>query len=375
MTGLHLGHCPIRGNTKIKWGQKPLPKSYKTVADYFKTAGYATAAIGKWGLGNRDNEGAPRKHGFDSFAGYYCQYAAQHYYPGDIWLDGKPHKLGEAGTMAGYSHYFFTREAVDFISEHKKGPFFLYLAYTIPHAPLVIPKDEPCYKMYKGQHWPEKMKIHAGMISLLDKDVGKILDLLKKLGISKRTLVLFTSDNGAHKEGGAEPAFFKSCGPLRGIKRDMYEGGVRVPFIAYWPGVVKPGVSDVVLTHWDFLPTACELSGLKPPKGIDGVSYVSLLKGVNVKRTYHDCVYFELHRPDRRGLRKGDWVIVQQKVAGNEADSGVFELFNLKKDLGERKNLASKYPEKLQEMKTLLIKSRSPNKAFKFQWERGGRRK
>ena len=372
MTGLHVGHCPIRGNKNVKWGQKPLPKSYKTVAKYLKDAGYSTAAVGKWGLGSPDNEGDPQKRGFDMFAGFYCQCNAHEYYPGQVWVNAKPHKLGKRGTMEGYTHYFFTKEAMDFIKKHKKGPFFLYLAYTIPHSKLEIPKDEPCYKMYQNRDWPENMKIHAGMITLLDKDVGRILNLLGNLKIARNTLVIFTSDNGAHKEGGADPKFFNSSGPLRGIKRDMYEGGVRVPFIAYWPGVIKPGrVSDKVFAHWDFLPTACELAGIAPPSGIDGISYVPFLKGDGGgQKKFHDYVYFELHRPDRRGLRKGDWVILQQKVASAASpDDATLFLYNLKDDLGEKKNLARKYPEKFQEMKTLLLKARSKCRAFRFKGE------
>lgn len=186
------------------------------------------------------------------------------------------------------------------------------------------------------------------MITLMDKDIGGIMDYLKELGIAKNTLVIFTSDNGPHREGGAKPEFFKDSGPLRGIKRSMYEGGVRVPFIAWWPGVIQPGqTSDHIGAHWDLMPTACELAGVAPPKDTDGISYVPLLKGDTQNQKKHKYVYFELNRPNKRGLRMGEWVALQEMVTRADPDEDKIQLYNLKEDLAQKKDLAERYPEKI----------------------------
>ncbi|TWU34096.1 Arylsulfatase precursor [Novipirellula aureliae] len=373
MTGHHVGHTFIRGNHEIRSeipqenGQLPIPDATITVAEKMKEAGYVTALVGKWGLGFPGSEGDPMKQGFDFFAGYNCQRHAHNYYPGWVWRNKEVIELGAKGTAEGYSHYFLTREARSFISENRDKPFFLYLAYTIPHSHLEIPADEPCYTMYQDKNWPQPQKIHAGMISLMDKDVGGIMDLLKELGIDKRTLVVFTSDNGPHQEGGAKPSFFQDSGPLRGIKRDMYEGGVRVPFVAWWPGVIEPGRrSDHIGAHWDLMPTACELASVPPPPNIDGISYVPLLKGNENSQPKHPYVYFELHRPDKRGLRRGDWVALQPVTSNADPDIDPIELYNLKEDLAQKQNLASQYPEKVSEFKKWMIEAHTPSKEFPF---------
>ncbi|WP_372808796.1 sulfatase-like hydrolase/transferase [Pontiella sp.] len=373
MTGQHVGHTYIRGNHEIKSanpqenGQLPIPAETITVAEKMREAGYATGLVGKWGLGYPASEGDPLKQGFDFFAGYNCQRHAHQYYPGWVWRNREVVELGKKGTAEGYSHYFLTREARSFITENKDHPFFLYLAYTIPHSNIEIPPDEPCYTMYRNKNWPEKQKIHAGMISLMDQDVGGILDLLQELEIDERTLVVFTSDNGPHSEGGAKPDFFDDNGPLRGIKRNMYEGGIRVPFVAWWPGVIAPGqTSKHIGAHWDLMPTACELAGVEPPPKIDGISYVPLLKGDAANQPKHQYVYFELHRPDKRGLRMGDWVALQEKTTGDDPDLDRVELYNLAADLAQEHDLAADYPEKVAEFKMLMRKAHVPSEEFVF---------
>ena len=373
MSGQHVGHTFIRGNHEIKTpnpqrkGQLPIPDSTITVAEKMKEAGYATALVGKWGLGFPGSEGDPMNQGFDFFAGYNCQRLAHNHFPGWIWRNKEVVQLGEKGTAQGYSQHYLTREARHFIADNKDHPFFLYLAYAIPHSSLQIPHDDPAYLMYQERDWPEKQKIHAGMISVMDRDVGGIMDLLKQLGIADNTLVVFTSDNGAHAEGGAMPEFFNDSGPLRGIKRDMYEGGVRVPFIAWWPGVIKEGRrSDHVGAHWDLMPTACELASVPVPKVIDGISYVPLLKGDTANQAKHEYVYFELHSPDKRGLRRGDWVALQPIATNSDPNVDPVELYNLKEDLAQKNDLAAQYPELVSGFRKLLREAHTPSVEFPF---------
>jgi arylsulfatase A-like enzyme len=371
MTGQHVGHCYIRGNYEIKAsvtnesGQLPIPAETVTVAKKMKEAGYATACIGKWGLGYPHSEGDPLNQGFDFFAGYNCQRHAHNHYPGWVWRNHKKVELGPKDTVEGHSQYFLTDEAKNFITENKENPFFLYLAYVIPHAKLQVPKEDPAYQIYADKDWPESQKIHAGMISLMDRHIGDIRNHLMELGIAENTLIVFTSDNGPHREGGARPEFFKDSGPLRGNKRNMYEGGIRVPFIAAWPGTIEKGrVSSHLSAHWDLMPTACELAGVEVPADTDGISYVSLLKGE--KQPKHDYLYFELHWPTKRGIRRGDWVALQEKTTHPDPGRDKIELYNLKDDLAQENDLASQYPEKVDEFKALFKKAYTPAPHFEL---------
>ncbi|EDM29063.1 N-acetylgalactosamine 6-sulfate sulfatase (GALNS) [Lentisphaera araneosa HTCC2155] len=368
MTGQHVGHTYIRGNKEYPTGQEPIPAETITVAEKMKEAGYATALIGKWGLGYPGSEGEPNKQGFDYFFGYNDQKHAHNHFPKFLLRNEETLTLkNNSGKEIEYSQYMLTDEAKGFIKKNKDNPFFLYLAYVIPHSRLQIPGDDECYLQYKDESWPEKQKKHAGMISRLDKDVGSILDLLKEMNLAENTLVVFTSDNGAHREGGARPEFFNDSGPLSGIKRSMYEGGVRVPFIAHWPGVIKPGqVSNHIGAHWDLMPTACELGGVQPPEGIDGISYVPLLKGNMEEQEKHDYLYFELHWPTKRGVRKGDWVALQSKTSAIDPNKDTIKLFNLKNDLGQKKDLATQYPEKVEEFKKIFLEAHTPAPLFEF---------
>ena len=354
MTGLHTGHAFIRGNDRI-----PLRTSDVTVAELLKQAGYTTGIIGKWGLGEPDTTGIPNRQGFDYWFGYLNQRHAHNYYPRYLWRNQEKIFLqnevrgvnppgGVATKRVEYSHDLFSAEALKFVEKNKDGTFFLYLAYTIPHANneagqegMEVPSLEP----YADRYWPDPQKAHAAMITRLDRDIGRMFTKLKELGLDENTLVIFTSDNGPHKEGGADPAFFNSSGPLRGYKRALYEGGIRVPMIARWPGKIKAGsVSGHVSAFWDVLPSYCELAGLESPDGINGISFMPTLLGQNIRQKKHEYLYWEFHEQGKRqAVRFGDWKGVRQNVAKDP--NGPIELYNLRDDIGEKNNIAKQHPE------------------------------
>jgi len=289
MTGLHTGHSAIRGNFGMEIeGNLPIPDSAVTVAELLQEAGYKTGIIGKWGLGGAGSVGGPNNQGFDYSFCYLDQRNAHNYYPPYLWRNEEKYMLkgNEDGAQVQYSHDLFTKEALKFIKEKNEKPFFLYLPYTIPHGDYVVPDDSP----YSEEEWPQNLKNYAAMISRMDKDVGKILNLLKDLEIDEKTIVFFTSDNGP--SGGVNKKF-DSNGPLRGTKFELYEGGIRIPLVVRWPGNIKPAtVSEHISAFWDFLPTASEISGVTPPAGIDGISYLPTLLGTDQKN--HEFLYWEL---------------------------------------------------------------------------------
>jgi len=370
MTGLHTGHCYVRGNREAKpMGQTPLPDETVTVAELLKEADYATGLIGKWGLGGPGSTGIPNKQGFDYFYGYLCQRHAHNYYPeflfrneervpleGNKVADPRPDGAGMAIERAQYSHDLCTKEALVFLEQNRDMPFFLYLAYTIPHANNEAGREGmevPSFGQYADKDWPEPQKGHAAMITRMDGDIGKLFAKLAELDIDDDTLVIFTSDNGPHREGGNNPDFNDSNGPLRGIKRDLYEGGIRVPMIARWPGKIKAGsVSNHVSAFWDFLPTCCELASIKNPKGIDGISMVPTLLGKEQEQKKHEFLYWEFHgRGTKQAVRMGEdsrragshWKGVRLNVEKNP--DGPIELYNLKVDIAEKHNVADLHPE------------------------------
>jgi arylsulfatase A-like enzyme len=382
MTGQHVGHTYIRGNYEIKAteqhesGQLPIPDETITVAEKLKEADYATACIGKWGLGYPLSEGDPLNQGFDFFYGYNCQRHAHSYYPKWLWRNHDKVSLGERDTVEGYSHYRLTTEARKFIVQNKNQPFFLYLAYTIPHSHIQIPATDPNFTQYLSKDWPAVQKRLAGMISLMDQDVGGILNLLKDLQIDENTLVIFTSDNGAATAGGVMQDFFKDSGPLRGIKRNLYEGGTRVPFIAHWPGVIEAGRrSDHIGAHWDLMATACEMAGVNLQPGTDSVSYLPLLRGDLEKQAQHDYVYFELHWPTKRAVRQGNWVALQENTSSFDPNVNPIELYNLEDDLMQQKNLSTSNPKKIDHFKKLLKEAHTPNEHFVFGQGRPNKKK
>jgi arylsulfatase A-like enzyme len=367
MTGRHTGHATIRGNALV-----PLRPEDVTVAEVLKAAGYTTGLIGKWGLGEPGTTGIPNRKGFDYFYGYLNQVHAHNYYPDYLWknqekleLAGNEVKAGVATKRAQYSHDLFTREALAFLEQHQKEPFFLYLAYTIPHANnergkaegngMEVPSDEP----YSNKRWPQVEKNYAAMITRLDADIGRLVRKLQELKIDEQTIVFFSSDNGPHKEGGADPAFFHSSGPLRGYKRNLYEGGIRVPMLVRWPGRIRAGaVSDQVWAFWDFLPTAAELAGAKPPVGIDGLSVVPTLLGKGEQKQ-HAYFYWEFHeRGFQQAVRLRDWKAVLPKLGG------ALELYDLTKDIGEQFNVAGQHADVVASIEELLKTARTDSAQF-----------
>jgi arylsulfatase A-like enzyme len=321
------------------------------VAEVLNQAGYATGIFGKWGLGEPDTSGLPNRQGFDEFFGFLNQGHAHNYYPAYLWkneqkllLSGNVAENGISSERAQYAPDLFARNALDFLDRHKAVPFFLFFTPTLPHANnelgkmegngMEVPSDAP----YSGEPWPQPQKNHAAMITRLDGDVGKVLARLRELGLEENTIVFFTSDNGPHKEGGADPAFFKSSGALRGFKRAMYEGGIRVPMIVRWPGKVPAGtVSDAVWAFWDVLPTLASLAGASTSLTLDGIDITTALVGNPPPR--HDFLYWEFHEGGfRQAVRVDDWKAVRL------APSKPLELYNLKVDQGEAHNIAADQP-------------------------------
>ena len=354
MTGLHMGHCPIRANREIKpEGQMPLPAKTVTVAQILKKQGYATGCMGKWGMGMFDSTGSPFKKGFDRFFGYNCQRHAHSYFPSYLYDDDKRIEL-DGKT---YADPLIQKAALDFIRQSKERPFFLFYATTLPHGRYEI--DD--LGIYKDKPWGEKEKTYAAMVTRLDKDIGEILDLLKELGLDENTLVITAGDNGSSFPASSQIGrlFDQSMGgKLRGFKRTMYEGGLRQAALARWPGTVPTGrVTDEPWAFWDFLPTAAELAGATLPDGLetDGHSLVSFLKGGPAPQ--RECFYWELHEKNRKGpiqaLRFGDWKAVKN------GPNAAIELYNLAVDQSESHDLASEKPELVEKAAKLLKSSRN----------------
>ncbi|HUR59022.1 MAG TPA: arylsulfatase [Opitutaceae bacterium] len=357
MTGLHNGHAPIRGNREIKpEGQEPMPADTFTVAHLMKKAGYTTGLVGKWGLGHPRSESTPTKMGFDYFFGYNCQLLAHEYYPDHLWrndevvpLDGKT-----------YSHDLMANEALEFVRRSKDQSFFLFLAFTIPHQKLQVPDLAP----YENETWPQNLKTIAAMITRMDRDIGRLMALLKDLKLDENTLVLFNSDNGA----AWRDSTFNHSGPLRGYKRDMYEGGLRSPSIARWPGKVKAGAtSDQVWAFWDFLPTMAELTGQKAPAGLDGISVLPAWLGQ--KKVEHPPLYWEFHeRGFFQAARIGDWKAVKLST------QLPIELYDMKTDLGEKTNVAAQHPDVVKRFDEYLKTARVDSPLWPITEMAGGRK-
>jgi arylsulfatase A len=376
MTGMHTGHAAVRGNVTLKpEGQFPLPDSVVTIAMALKKAGYTTAAFGKWSLGFITTPGDPQKKGFDEFYGYNCQTLAHNYYPDHLWHNHDRIDLpGNLISDSVYSADLIHQQAMNFLNSKHDKPFFLYLPYTLPHADVIVPHDE-VYTNYvkkfgeqpqtktgnENAHFdPYPHVAFAAMVSRLDKFVGEIINAVKEKGIEKNTLIIFTSDNGPHKEGGGDPQFFNSNGGLKGIKRDLYEGGIRVPFIAYQPGITKPGtVNTMPAAFWDLYPTFLEMANISSINQTDGISLVKSLRGQ--KQKAHSYFYWELHESGgKQALRLGDWKGVKLNVSTNE--NSTIELYDLSTDPQEKNNVASTHPGIVQQIETLMKQAYTPNK-------------
>lgn len=354
MTGLHPGHARRRDNTaKARLDDfpdrplVPLRESDVTIASVLKEAGYATGGFGKWGIGNPGTTGTPEQHGFDHFYGYLDQVHAHTFYTHELWRDGKMEPLpgNENGKEGTYSHDVIADAALDFIRKYQDQPFFLYLPYTPPHGKYVVPSDAP----YSDKPWSQTVKNYAAMITRMDGDVAEMMALLKELKIDEKTIVFYTSDNGPNRP------FLKdlnSGGPFRGIKRDLYEGGIRCPMIVRWPGKVEAGtVSDFAWTHKDFFATACELAGIKAPSGLDSVSVLPTLLGKD--QSPQPYLYWEIFSPFHQAVRMGDWKVVR---FGTEEP---MELYDLRSDIAESKNIAKQHPEVVAKIAQIMINART----------------
>ena len=358
MTGQHTGHTRVRGNSGKVGGvgpQKRVPLKPKdvTVAEVVKQAGYVTGITGKWGLGEPQTTGVPNRQGFDKWLGYLNQRNAHSYYPPYLWHNEEKQILEKNanGQRKQYSHDLFTDFALNFIRRHKNRPFFLYLPYTVPHAKYEIPSTDP----YTDKSWPDDAKVHAAMITRMDADVGRIMMLLKDLAIDSKTLVFFCSDNGAANRW---EGIFDSSGPLRGRKRDMYEGGIRTPMIVRWPGRVPAGeTSDAVWYFADVLPTLADLLGVKPPDNIDGISVLPAILGKK-QRTDDRFLYWEFYE---NGFQQA--VRWHSYKAVRTSPGKALELYDVSKDISEQHNIAAENPDIIARIEAYLKTARtdSPN--------------
>jgi arylsulfatase len=372
MTGKHTGHAWLRTNT-----MQPLRAEETTLAELLQARGLATAVIGKWALGNSIKAGSPLVQGFDTYFGFIDQVQAHRAFPPFLLADDRRVELPEnpeKRTQA--SQELFTARAIEFLRAQREAPFFLYLPYTAPHADLDLPDDAPELAEYRALGWSEMPYVEQGerlyrdqptpraaraaLIARLDRDVGRVLDTLRELGREQDTLVLFTSDNGASPEGGADLDFFRANGGLRGTKGELYEGGIRVPFLARWPGRIKPGASAFVAAAWDLLPTLTELTGGAPPAGIDGVSFLSTLLGRALEQQVHGALYWEHTGLENwQALRRGDWKLVRRRV---HTKSPVSELYDLASDPGETRDRAAEQPELVAELLAALEREHVPDR-------------
>ena len=381
MTGMHTGHGWVRGNGGAARGDVPLRAEDVTIADVLRKAGYRTAIIGKWGLGGPGGTGDPNAKGFDLAFGFLDQRHAHRQFTDYLWRNGRKQ---ETDLERDYVNDQFTKESIAFIERDDKRPFFIYLNYTVPHAELRPPAD--ALEAFRGKY-PEKPFVNASAdakpagatpqgpslgyrsqpmphaafaaaIDRMDRDVGRLLDVLRARGVERNTLVLFTSDNGPHQEGGADPGFFNSSGGLRGIKRDLYEGGIRVPMIARWTGTIPEGkVSAHVWAHWDVPPTLAELAGATSPAGIDGLSVTRALRG-EAQRS-HEFLYWEFHeRGFQQAVRMGQWKAVRLKK------DAPLELYDLASDVAEQHDVASARPDIVQKIEAYLKKARTDSETW-----------
>ena len=362
-----------------------MPDTLNNLAKVFKDAGYATGAFGKWGLGPPGSIGDPLNQGFDRFYGYNCQRFGHNYYPYHLWSNADSVVLeSNRGNQNGaYAPQLIQEQLLNFIEGNKDRPFFLFMPTIIPHAELVAPEEYMNRfrgkfgneKPYEGvdegaqlrqgpyQSQSEPRAAFAAMMTLLDDQVGEIVKKVEELGLAENTLIIFTSDNGPHLEGGADPDFFDSNGPLSGYKRDLYEGGIRVPMIAYWPDRIKPGETGHVSAFWDVMPTMEELMGQPVSEG-DGVSFLPTLLGEGVQLD-HDYLYWEFHeKGGRQAVRKGDYKAVRYNVF-DHPDSPP-ELYDLSTDLSEQNNIAKDHPNIVQLMDSIMQAARVPSPVFKF---------
>ena len=395
LTGMHTGHTPIRGNRPVDkrvWpeGQQELPAGTRTIFHDFRDAGYATGAFGKWGLGFVGSTGDPGTMGVDEFFGYNCQTLAHSYYPDHLWHNSDKVVLEDnvdeipygEGT---YSADLIHEKALEFLENSVADgkPFFMWYPTTIPHAELIVPQDSiiqrlkgkypetpfsgvdqgmPRFRVggYCSQEYPHAT--FAAMVTRLDVYVGQIVAKLKELGVYDNTIIMFASDNGPHMEGGADPDFFNSNGPWRGYKRDLYEGGIRVPMLIQWPGHIAEGTeTDFNCSFWDMMPTFQQiLDPRAKAKDMDGVSILPTLEGRGGQKA-HDYFYFEFAERNSQCVRQGDWKLIR---LGINSPRDHYELYNIAEDPQEEHDVVAEHSDIVEKLKAIMVESHVPNPLF-----------
>jgi arylsulfatase A-like enzyme len=385
MTGLHMGHTRVRGNAGGRvLDAQSLTKADTTVATVLKQAGYATALLGKWGLGTEENEGEPRKHGFDYYFGFLNQTHAHNHFPAFLLRNGQkvplPNEVTRVGETDGagyatkrvaYADDLVAAETLEFVEKNKGRPFFLFFSMVTPHAnnersrTLGEGNEVPDQGIYADKPWNDTSKNHAAMVTRLDRDVGALLAKLKQLGLDERTLVMFSSDNGPHREGGPQydPAFFSVSGPLTGLKRSLTDGGIRVPFIARWPGKIKAGsVSNHVGYFGDMMATWAELAGAKPPAKLDSISLVPTLLGRGTQAK-HDYLYWEFYEQgvSQAVLLDGRWKALRLRTR-----TAPMQVFDLQNDIAEKTDVAAQNPAIVARANEVMSTARFDNEHWKI---------
>ena len=393
MTGKHTGHAATRNNgapkhlehlrEKFGWefkGQNPMPPEEVLLSEILKQRGYATAAIGKWGLGHFGTTGDPTVRGIDLFYGFNSQSHAHNHYPKFLWRNRTKVRFpGNDRTLSGetFSQDKFAEVALQFIKDHQKQPFFLYLPFAIPHLGIQVPQsslaqyedkipeqnDESRYGKHYVRH-PKPRAGYAAMVSHMDRDIGNIMQLVDQLGLAEDTIFLFSSDNGPtyNRLGGSDSDFFNSSGPLRGRKGSVLEGGIRVPLIVKWPDKIQAGsTTNHQAAFWDILPTVCEILNEQPPSEIDGISIAPTLMNEG-EQLQHDYLYWEFPAyGGQQAVRVGDWKAIRSEI--NQGNMKL-QLYNLAEDLGEKNDLASKHPDRVAEMERIMVEAHIPSERF-----------
>lgn len=405
MTGKHSGHAFVRNNREMKnrvtkseqlpiiyGGQEPIPADEITLAELFRKHGYATGAFGKWGLGGEGTTGDPLEQGFDRFFGYNCQRHAHNYYPHYL-VDNRERRILEGNssglTGAQFAPDLYADEALKFIRQHKDQPFFVYFPTIVPHLALQVPEDslaeyrglwdDPPYEGGRGYlPHPTPRAAYAAMVTRMDRDVGRMLDLVKELGLDNQTIFVFTSDNGPTYDrlGGSDSDFFQSAGPLRGLKGSVYEGGIRVPTLVRWPGHIPAGaVSDLPSASYDWMPTLMELIGHpeSTPAVSDGISFAPTLLGKAESQQRHEFLIWEFPAySGQQAIRLGDWKGVRNNLlpAGRnrtaKPDALAIELYDLRNDVGEKQNVAAEHPEVVARMAEIMQREHTPSAEYPF---------
>jgi arylsulfatase A len=384
LTGKHTGHTSVQGNFEIEpEGQLPIKNEEFTLAELFKNAGYKTGGFGKWGLGFPGSEGDPNKQGFDDFFGYNCQRQSHNYFPNHLWDNQLEVKLPNTlQNLEVYAPELIQQKAIAFLEANQNKPFFLYLPYTLPHAALQIPAGDTTFTYYKNKFKETPVAIkkwngadyqpqaypkaaYATMVSKLDAYVGEVVAKVKELNLQRNTIIIFTSDNGPHSEGGNVPEKFNSSGGLKGQKRDLYEGGVRIPLIMSWPNNIKANTSsDFIGAFWDFMPTFADILNTQAPSDTDGLSFLPLLQNKG-KQTQHAFLYWEFHEDGgRQAVRSGKWKAVKLDVIKHPEN--VIQLYNLKKDAEEQHDVAKKHQNVVKSMEKIMTEQHTENPNFPF---------